>query len=126
MKPVKFSEEFSHKISDRVTKTWPAGWPAADNTGAEISTEAAYAARRAGKAVFVGDEAEKHEAEFLAHEAERKAKEAVIAIPDDWKSFKAADMVDLARNLGAPEEIATKDPAFDFIAAEVAKRGSLI
>jgi hypothetical protein len=128
MKTVKFSSEFSFKLSDRVTKTWPAGWPF-DMDGREVPTPVAHAARRAGACVFAGEDAEKSEAEFQQLEAERKAKEeaqAAVEIPDDWKSFNAADTVELAKKLGAGDDVATKAQAADFIAAEIAKRGALL
>lgn len=39
-------------------------------------------------------------------------------LPDGWEQFNAADMVALARRLGAPEDVKTKAAAVEFIKAK--------
>lgn len=108
MPRLKFSREFSHPLDDTGRrKTWPTEWEG----HVEDETVAAKAVKE-GAAVVVG----------TASPARKPV--AATEIPAEWEQLKAADMVELARTLGAGEEIATKAAAEKFIADVVTARAA--
>lgn len=65
--------------------------------------------------------AEKWGEEVKADE-QKPADGSPLQIPDGWETFKAAELLKLAHDLGAPTDVTTKAEASAFIAAKVAKR----
>ena len=122
MANVRFQDEYTHRIDENTRKTWPVGW------SGELNDEVAFAARQSGAAEFIGEGAAQAEAAFQAAIAAPRAAAAPngIEIPGNWESFNAADTIDLARKLGAGEDVKTKGAAADFIAAIVAKQTPLL
>jgi len=47
---------------------------------------------------------------------------SVVAIPDDWPTFRSVETVKLARDLGAPLSVMTKATATEFIQKEIERR----
>lgn len=113
MRTARFASQFSVPIgTDGTAKIWPAGW------AGPVDDDVVAALKKEGRA-----------AELDPIEADEEAKPAgqpsgPVEIPAGWESFKAADLVDLAHRLGAPDDVKTKDPAVEFIAKVVAERAS--
>ena len=122
MANVRFQDEYTHRIDENTRKTWPVGW------SGELNDEVAFAARKAGAAEFIGEGAAEAEAAFqsaLVAVAPAPAG-ASVEIPGNWESFNAAETIDLARKLGAGDDVKTKGAASDYIAAIVAKQSPLL
>jgi hypothetical protein len=99
MRFVKFVAEYTHQINDRVSKTWPAGWPQ-DLKGGEVDDDVAFGARRAGAALFASDaEKEGDEAWFVETLKDVKAKEEAVV----KAAAKAAAAAKKAAGEGSPE-----------------------
>lgn len=49
---------------------------------------------------------------------------AAVEIPGDWHTYNAASTVDLARRLGAGDDVGTKAEARTFIEAEISRRAA--
>lgn len=122
MRVMKFSADFSFDIDAKIRKTWPVGWPV-DMVGGEIPDAAAFAARKQGAAEFTGDDSQADEAWFQEQLASQKEAAAKLEdVPENWKSLNAADSVDLAKHLGAGDDVTTKAAAQEFIAKALADK----
>lgn len=114
---LKFSRDFTRPILDSQgeptgrTRTWPAGWQGVvEGSDAEdaVKDGAAEDVGGAGQAPGGGG----------------SSQPLVVAIPADWDKMNAEDLKNLAKSLGAGDDVDTKAKAADYVQLEVSRRAS--
>jgi hypothetical protein len=109
----RFASQFFFPLSaDGTTKIYPAGW------AGEVGDDVAAAMMKADREAELDPVVEKKS----AAPKPTKPDPSAVSIPEAWRDMTAADLVALARSLGAPSEVSTKVEAMDFVGKVVVER----
>ena len=109
----RFASQFFFPLAtDGTTKIYPAGW--VGEVGDDVAADLTKASR--------STELDPVDEKKAPAQKPSRPDPATVVIPETWKDLNAADLVALARSLGAPSEVNTKAEATDFVAATAAAR----